>query len=209
MSEGYYIGKTSGYLEVIDFVPCNSSVGKGSVVCICHKCKIFIKMAVCEFNRKKTCGCSGLGSRKKSVKKEYKKEYSIWANMKRRCLDKKNKSYESYGGRGITICERWLNFANFLDDMGRCPIGCSIDRIDNNKGYCKENCKWSTPIEQAANRRSSVLFEWKGEMLNIYEIARRCGMKTQTVFMRVYEYGMTIEQATSIPVRKHTRKKMA
>ena len=73
--------------------------------------------------------------------------------MKQRCLNPKHKSYPDYGGRGITVCERWMSFANFLEDMGLRPPGKTLDRIRVNEGYCKDNCKWSTSRQQQNNRR--------------------------------------------------------
>lgn len=83
------------------------------------------------------------------------KEYTSWCLMKRRCFNKKREDYKDYGGRGITVCDEWKNsFLAFYNDMGPRPTDKhSIDRIDNNKGYYKENCKWSTPTEQARNKR--------------------------------------------------------
>ncbi len=80
--------------------------------------------------------------------------YGIWDAMKQRCFNANNRHYKDYGGRGITVCQRWLsNFSQFLEDMGPRPDGYSLDRIDNDKGYSPGNCKWSTPLEQAHNRR--------------------------------------------------------
>jgi hypothetical protein len=78
--------------------------------------------------------------------------YQSWDHMKQRCLNPNNDSYASYGGRGITVCERWLTFENFLADMGERPKRKSIERVDNDKGYYPENCVWATRQRQQLNR---------------------------------------------------------
>ena len=78
--------------------------------------------------------------------------YHCWASMRMRCINDKNPRYHKYGGRGITICDEWLNsFVSFYNDMGDMPEGMSLDRIDNNKGYYKDNCRWATREEQQRN----------------------------------------------------------
>lgn len=83
--------------------------------------------------------------------------YICWAAMIRRCFNKNTKDYPGYGGRGITVTERWLNFENFLADMGEKPKGLSIDRINNDGNYEPGNCRWATPKEQAQNRRKTKI----------------------------------------------------
>lgn len=82
--------------------------------------------------------------------------YKSWVSMMTRCYNKNHEAYHRYGGRGITVCDRWFDFFNFLDDMGDRPAGRTLDRKNNDLGYSKANCKWSTPKEQANNRSTNV-----------------------------------------------------
>jgi hypothetical protein len=113
------------------------------------------------FGVSKSCGCLQRESvvRKNTVhghnrKGERTPEYGTWAAMIQRCRDPAAENWPRYGGRGISVCDRWLRFENFYDDMGTKPSPQhSIDRIDNNAGYFKENCRWATSSEQRVNQR--------------------------------------------------------
>ena len=80
--------------------------------------------------------------------------YSSWRDMKSRCSNQKRRQYKDYGGRGITVCKRWLKFENFYADMGERPPGLTLERVNNEKGYSPKNCRWATRAEQNANRRT-------------------------------------------------------
>lgn len=81
------------------------------------------------------------------------REYHSWNNMKNRCKNPNSKAYKNYGGRGITYDKKWEDFREFYKDMGKRPLNTTLDRIDVDKGYCKENCRWATKEEQQRNQR--------------------------------------------------------
>lgn len=110
--------------------------------------------------------------------------FNSWVSMRQRCLNKNCKAYPEYGGRGITICDEWDSFERFQEDMGPRPAGSSIDRIDNSAGYSPGNCKWSTPVEQVRNRRTTMLYQWAGVELPLQSWAEAIGIKYSTLWAR-------------------------
>lgn len=112
-------------------------------------------------------------------------EHRSWCAMRARCTNPKDQAYHLYGGRGIFICERWKNFEAFYEDMGPKPSPLhSLDRIDANKGYSPENCRWADKKTQVRNRRKSNIYSHNGETKNLADWAEHFGLPYQTVWMR-------------------------
>lgn len=136
------------------------------------------------------------------------KEYQSWICMKRRCYDPKCSSYKYYGGRGIKVCDEWNNsFLSFFKDLGYKPSkNHSLDRIDNNKDYMPENCKWSTKSEQVNNRRKFkkqnkiVLLEYNGKKQGIKEWSVELNILVGTIYDRLYR-GWSVEKTLSTPTQ--------
>jgi len=129
-------------------------------------------------------------------------EYSTWNAMKRRCSAKNPYAYKYYAGRGIKVCDRWLDsFENFYEDMGEKPKGLSIDRINNDGDYCPENCKWATRAEQARNTRANKMITWKGETKCVNEWARIVGFQEHVIRRRL-ERGRSVKDILFAPIKK-------
>jgi hypothetical protein len=134
-------------------------------------------------------------------------EHHVWKGIKARCNNPNNPGYNNYGARGIKLCERWLTFANFFEDMGTRPSPAhSIERINNDRGYEPGNCKWATRIEQNRNSRQNVKLTHNGQTMTAAEWADRLGIKHTTLYGRIRK-GFPIEAALSTRDRRfHARK---
>lgn len=121
--------------------------------CDCGTEKIIRKDGV-ESGAVISCGCSKKNRLTKHGKAKT-RVYIAWLAVIKRCTNENDVNYPSYGGRGISVCERWLDFACFYEDMGDAPDGMSLDRIDNSGGYSKENCRWTTDSIQGYNQRKN------------------------------------------------------
>ena len=111
--------------------------------------------------------------------------HGVWSRMLSRCTRPSNNRFESYAGRGITVCERWLVFENFLADMGECPPGMTIERKDNDGNYDPDNCRWATPTEQARNRRTTLYIELDGKCASLAEHVEERGANYKRVWKRI------------------------
>ena len=120
--------------------------------------------------------------------------------MRQRCHYKDATGFRNYGGRGIKVCDRWMNsFENFFADMGDRPQGMSLDRIDNDKDYSPENCKWSTVVEQGTNQRTNRFIEHEGERLTLMQWSRRTGLSKHTISRRIIK-GWSVEKTLTTPL---------
>lgn len=146
-------------------------------------------------NKIKSCGCyrrEVTPDRTKhggARKNKNTSEYNAWIAIRKRCYNKNHKYYSSYGGRGIEMCKRWKDdFSEFISDMGNKPINnrsISIDRIDNNKGYYPENCRWATQKIQSNNRRSNRHITYNGETHTITEWSIKTNISTAVLSYRI------------------------
>lgn len=119
--------------------------------------------------------------------------YQTWDGIKKRCYQPNATGYKNYGGRGITMCDRWLNsFWTFVKDMGNKPFKiATIERINNNKGYCKDNCVWSSKKEQASNRRNNIIISFKGEDYTLYKLCKKLNLVHSTTYWRLKKSGLS------------------
>lgn len=191
-------GKKYGRLLVVKM----SSLKRGSVLwnclCECGKNKDVTTSALNSGNTS-SCGCMR-NAHKKILKhgegKCVTKEYRAWADMKNRCYSSSSKIYKFYGGRGISVCEKWISsYEIFLQDMGRAPtVKHSLDRFpDKNGNYEPRNCRWATPKEQQNNIRSNVFVEYNGESLTKAQWRSRLRINKST-FLYYLKKGFTIGQ---------------
>jgi len=157
--------------------------GKGIMLCKCECGKVFTKrLSTLRGSPQTGCGC---GDIRKSGHGDYNsKEYRIWASMKYRC-----KTHKDYAGRGIVCCERWYDYENFLSDMGRCPgDNYWLERVDNDKGYSPDNCKWDTIYNQQNNRRNVRVITVDGKETTFQDLSKQTGLAMQCLRSR-YDSG--------------------
>ncbi len=149
----------------------------------------------------KSCGCLAKHNRKTHghlCNRKMSTTYNSWSHMIQRCTNIRNKDYDCYGGRGITVCKRWRKFENFLADMGKTPKGYQIDRIDNNIGYHKTNCRWTTAKNNCRNRRSNHTETYKGKTRTLIEWSEEFGISYNLIICRL-KRGWSIQKTLTTP----------
>lgn len=172
-------------------------------VCLCDCGKIStVRSCYLKSGAIKSCGCLKVDHPNRTTHgKKDTRIYYIWSAMKQRCLNPNSRNYSNYGGRGITVCEDWkYSFENFYNwSLGNgYNDNLSIDRIDNNLGYCPENCRWTDGHTQANNTRHNKMLTHNGKTRTMSEWSKETGIKYQKIKDRLNKCGWSVEQALSI-----------
>lgn len=168
--------------------------------CDCGNEKV-IRSSSLTNGRTKSCGCFNHEVRVNQKiflthGMSHTRQFTIWTDMKNRCYVKTNPDYKNYGGRGITVCDKWHALEGFWEDMkDGYKEDLSLDRINVNGMYCKENCKWSTPTEQSNNRRNNVIMTAFGVTDTLANLCRIFHVNYKTVFARIRYQHLNIEDA--------------
>ena len=157
----------------------------------------------------KSCGClrvdtcSFTGESVAIHRRSRSREWWAWTGAKQRCHNPRCRSYPDYGGRGIKVCAEWLGgFPAFYADMGRALEGMTLERVDVNGDYCKENCVWATSKEQSRNKRNTVRVEFKGTETSLAALAEAYGITRDLAYDRFCRQGWSIEKTLNTPKRK-------
>lgn len=203
---GDLIGQVFGRLTVLEKLP-KSQNGQILYRCLCE-CGKEAKTTFSKLNsgHTKSCGClkeEVLLARNFKHGRRHTPTYAVYLAMKQRCTNPKDRSYCNYGGRGINISKEWgESFENFFADMGEAPKGKSLERLNNEVGYCKENCAWVGRKQQARNTRRNRHLEFRGETKTLAEWAEILGVNADAVRGRIDRDGWSIEKALSTPFER-------
>lgn len=195
-------GQVFGKLTVLSRV---TATGRARWLCRCECGKTTIQPGYdLRAGKIKSCGCRKseiLKSRFTIHGRTKTPEYFAWINMRNRCYRKIGHDYSRYGALGITVCERWLySFPNFFADMGECPDGCSLDRIDSKGIYSPENCRWASMEVQQLNKKRTKYATLNGETKPVVTWCKILGISYRTIRARIAA-GWEPEKALRIPIR--------
>ncbi len=198
------VGNTYGRLTVLEQGPSVKYSNKPVVMwvckCVCGSIRVTSGGSL-RYGSTRSCGCLSADTAVRvhtkhghSRRSNSSKTYRTWESMLSRCTCKTDPRYTTYGGIGIDVCDKWRKFENFLEDMGEKPEGLTLDRVDNNLGYSKENCRWATQIEQSNNTRRNIFYIYNGITRTLKAWCRELNLNYHTVRARLQK-GMPFEDA--------------
>ena len=196
-------GERFGRYVVVGKAPSANGQSRYNVICDCGNTGVAYRSGLLR-GTSTSCGCfrSEFHVKRLTTHNGSRSSlYKLWRGLLKRCYDEKYENFHNYGGRGITVSERWrTSFENFSNDMGSPPKGFSLDRINVNGPYSRENCRWASAKEQQRNKRNNELHLFRGRMVTIPEAMEiaGCQLWTTTVRNRIRK-GIPIEQALAEP----------
>lgn len=196
-------GQTFGYWSVLSRDEEKSKHGHRYYLCrcVCGKEKV-LRGSMLTSGNSISCRCITYIDKNKTHGMSNTKTYQTWVSMRERCKNPKAAHYDVYGAVGISVCKEWdSSFESFFKDMGERPRNTTIDRIDNSKGYFKENCRWATPKEQTLNRGVTKWVTAFGDTLCFNDMCKKHGLTTTMVRNRLKK-GMSLEDALTIKHKK-------
>lgn len=200
-------GKRFGKLTAIKRSGSDGSNAWWECVCECGNKKI-LRLCHLQQGTTKSCGCGPKGRHRSQHGMTDTRVYRIWRQMHQRCENQNAEGYHNYGGRGIKVDESWNSFPQFYADMGNLPSNKhTLDRIETNENYTKDNCKWSTWTEQHRNRRDNNLIEAFGEIKCLTEWAEEYKLPVSTLKNRIFRAKMPPEEALRAPLYAKQRGK--
>ena len=181
-------GQRYGRLVVLELEKRDDKHAYWNAICDCGKTVVVKRNELCR-GKVKSCGCLRVDNTRRMKTThglKHLEEYGVWKHIRQRCTNKNDKDFNNYGGRGITVCDRWADFKNFVQDMGTRPTKYhQIDRIDNSKGYGPDNCRWATCKANNRNRRDNVVIEIEGVSKTVPEWAELYGIRPGLIHLRL------------------------
>lgn len=201
----FNISERFGRLIVLEYIGKIKGRHMVRCVCDCGKIKTYILSNI-KNGHTKSCGCLIKDNKKPRTIKhgQYKtSEFKAWQSMIQRCYNTNSHNFKLYGGRGITVCDKWRDsFESFLQDIGKKPSKKhQLDRINNNANYTPDNCRWSTPQQNSNNRRNTIYVLFNNELVTISDLSKRYNINNNILRSRI-KRGWSVKQALTKPHKK-------
>lgn len=198
-------GQVFGRLAVIEETERHKGQRYWRCRCVCGNVTDVVQQSLRK-GKTYSCGCLHneiIGAQRATHRRSRSPEFVAWVNMRLRCNNPHNISYPNYGGRGIEVCDRWQNdFAAFLKDVGERPSPeYTLERIDNNKNYGPDNCRWATWEEQGRNKRNNHYLTHNQETLTVADWAKRISVPQTVLRRRINQLKWSVEKALTFPYK--------